>query len=90
MSAASSSKITDRVADVENAFKWIVSHPAQHKTKCRFIINSDWGEIGLLTPSAFIEEDPDSKPSTEFVLSSTKISWGREHSYSYKKDVTVE
>lgn len=74
----------------EDVFKYIVAHPALHMTKCRFVINSDWAEIGLLTPSAFIRQDPDSPPGRRFLVSTTKVSWGREHSEKYRRDVTVE
>ena len=91
MSAAISPEIYNRAADVQAAFQWIVEHPAVHETKCRFVINSDWGEIGLLTPSAFIIPDPNSPPPTDnIIFSSTKITWGKEHSHQFQRDVTIE
>ena len=91
MSLAADPKVYKRVDDFSNAYKWISSNPGVYITKCRFTINSDWGEIGLLTPSAFIEKDPASPPPTDNVnFQTTKVSFGREHSYQFKRDVIVE
>ncbi|RYP41090.1 hypothetical protein DL767_001251 [Monosporascus sp. MG133] len=77
MSTSPDPEVSRRSRDVENAYLWIVSHPRRHRTKCRLTINSDWGEIGLLTPSAFILSDPDSPVQHPNVsISSTKIHWG--------------
>lgn len=89
MSAATDPDVYNRAADVQNAYQWIAEHPAVHETKCRFVINSDWGEIGLLTPSAFIIPDPDSPPPTnDVVFTTTKISWGGKR--QFQRDVTIE
>ncbi|MCJ1292858.1 hypothetical protein MMC34_004411 [Xylographa carneopallida] len=91
MSLAADPKVYKRVDDFSNAYKWISSNPGVYITKCRFTINSDWGEIGLLTPSAFIEKDPASPPPTDNVnFQTTKVSFGREHSYQFKRDVIVD
>lgn len=91
MSAANSDAVSNRASDVQKAFEWIVSHPRTHVTKARFTINSDWAEIGLLTPSAFITQDPDNPyPTDNTVFSTTKIVWGREHSHQFQRDVTIE
>jgi hypothetical protein len=91
MSAATDPAVYGRATDVQNAFQWIVEHPAVHKTKCRFVINSDWGEVGLLTPSAFIVPDTTSPPPTTNInFASTKITWGKEQSHQFQRDVTIE
>jgi hypothetical protein len=90
MSAAADETIVNRASEVENAYKYITSNPAQHVTQCRFVVNSDWAEIGLLTPSAFIKPSPSSPAASDFTLSETKISWGREQSRDFQREVTVE
>ncbi|MCJ1384368.1 hypothetical protein MMC17_007484 [Xylographa soralifera] len=91
MFLAKNPKIYKRVNDISNAYKWISQNPGLYITKCRFTINSDWGEIGLLTPSAFIEINPESPPPSDNVnFQTTKVSFGREHSYEYKRDVIID
>ena len=75
MSGANDSEVAARGTDVQDAFSWIVENPEEHQTKARLTITSDWGEIGLLTPSAFILRDPAHPPPTEAFFSSTKITW---------------
>ncbi|RYP14427.1 hypothetical protein DL765_006370 [Monosporascus sp. GIB2] len=86
MSTSPDPEVSRRSRDVENAYLWIVSHPRRHRTKCRLTINSDWGEIGLLTPSAFILSDPDSPVQHPNVsISSTKIRWdGKPAGYGHQ------
>jgi hypothetical protein len=77
--------------DVEVAYNWIMENPQLHKTKCRFTINSDWGEFGITSPNAFVVQDPDHPPpSDNLSFSGTKITWGKEHSHEFQRDVTVE
>jgi len=94
MSASDEPAVSSRSLDVQRAYEWIGANPQEHRTKCRFVINSDWGEIGLLTPSAFIMEDPDSPidPSVKanLILSSTRITWGKERSHNFQRDVTID
>lgn len=84
-------ELAKRASDIQAAYKWIAEHPRLHETKCRLVINSDWGEVGLLTPSSFIVPDtqnPAPKDNTTFTL--TKITWGKEHSHKFQRDVTIE
>lgn len=87
-------KLADYSMELEKAFRYIVNNPKRHKTKARFVISSDWGELGLLSPDAFIIEDPEHPPAADLkdqlIFNSTKIQWGKEHSYKYKRDVTIE
>ncbi|KAK7444038.1 hypothetical protein VKT23_015435 [Stygiomarasmius scandens] len=39
---------------IQQAFEWIVDHPKVYKTAVSLVIESDWAEFGLLTPSAVI------------------------------------
>ncbi|KAI0054343.1 hypothetical protein BV25DRAFT_915611 [Artomyces pyxidatus] len=92
MSLASDPEVSARANDIQNAFKWITAHPRTHRTKCRLSISSDWGEIGLLTPSAFILNDPEGAvlPTGIAVFNGTKIRWGEEFSYAYNRDVAID
>lgn len=91
MTAAMDDDLNNRAGDIESAFTWIVANPATHQTKCSLTINSDWGEIGLLTPSAFILPDPANPPPTDNItFSKTKIVWGQEHSHEFKRDVRID
>ncbi|KAK4160242.1 hypothetical protein QBC43DRAFT_293133 [Cladorrhinum sp. PSN259] len=60
MSASPDTEVSSRARDVEKAYLCIVAHPSRHWSKCRLDINADWGEIRLLTPSAFMRPDPHS------------------------------
>ncbi|KAI0055779.1 hypothetical protein BV25DRAFT_1723621 [Artomyces pyxidatus] len=86
------SEVNALADDVQNAFKWIVANPRKHRTKCRLSISSDWGQIGLLTPSAFIRPDPEgvALPAGMKEFNETKILWGQWYSYGYKIDVTID
>jgi len=61
--------------DVADAFTYLVEHPQIHRTACRITITSDWAELGLLSPSAFIEIDEKSPAPPRAVITSTKVSW---------------
>ena len=74
--------------DLRDAYTYVAGHPKVHRTKVRMVINSDWGEVELLTPSAFIEEDPAfamQKPPG-FQMSSTKVAWFGD----VRRDETIE
>jgi hypothetical protein len=91
MSFSSDNDVSGRAEDIQKAYDWICENPEDHFTKCRLTINSDWGEIGLLTPSATIVEDKDlpyNRDNTYF--GRTKITWGREHSFAFQRDYTIE
>ncbi|KAI1619206.1 hypothetical protein EDD37DRAFT_584745 [Exophiala viscosa] len=76
--------------DVKSAFYWILENPAPHWTKGVVTINSDWGEFGITSPSAYIIQDPDLPPTVDnLVFSGTKIQWGREYSHAFQRDVTI-
>ncbi|KAI0055777.1 hypothetical protein BV25DRAFT_1921516 [Artomyces pyxidatus] len=90
MALAADPGVSARSGDVQTAFQWIVTHPRTHRTKCRLSISSDWGEIGLLTPSAFIVNDPEGAvlPTNIQVFNGTKVRWGVEH--TYERDVAID
>ncbi|KAL8951509.1 MAG: hypothetical protein Q9222_002512 [Ikaeria aurantiellina] len=76
MAAANDSNVARRVRDVETAFNWIVENPKMHVAKAKLTIQSDWGEIDLLTPSAyFVKDDTRPAPAGETFFSKNKISW---------------
>ena len=66
--------VLSRWTDVQDAYEYLAKHPQVHRTACRLIIDSDWGEIGLLTPGAFIEPVPGtSYDPTTTSLTRTKV-----------------
>ena len=91
MGATFDPDILKRALDVQSAFYWILQNPAPHWTKGAVTINSDWGEFGITSPSAYIIQDPDAPPTIDnLVFSGTKIQWGKEYSHTFQKDVTVK
>ncbi len=69
-------ELNRREADVRKAYSWIVENPKVHLTSVRLSITSDWGEIALQTPSAFIVRN-ESAPIVEgSFFSPTKVTWG--------------
>jgi hypothetical protein len=77
--------------DVKSAFYWILENPAPHWTKAVVTINSDWGEFGITSPSAYIIQNPDMPPTVDnLIFSGTKIQWGKEHSHAFQRDVTIK
>jgi len=70
-----------RASDVHAAFKYIMWHPQPYKTAVTMIINSDWAEFGLLTPSARIIPNPMIPLPEKTVYNPAKILWGKEHSH---------
>ena len=75
MASANDSALASRWLDVFNAYQWVVENPEQHRTAARISITSNWGEIGLLTPSAYIMPDPQQPYAPEIQMSTTKITW---------------
>ena len=53
--------------DINSAFLYLANNPQTHITSCRLVINSDWGEVSLYTPNAYIQADPSvvSEPRTD-------------------------
>ena len=53
--------------DINSAFLYLANNPETHITTCRLVINSDWGEVTLYTPNAYIQADPSvvSEPRTD-------------------------
>ena len=91
MRASPDTEVSNRARDVENAYLWIVSHPSRHLTKCRLDIYSDWGEIRLLTPSAFIRQDLHSPVQRSDVgIGSSSVYWTGKNSENHHQRVTVD
>lgn len=68
-------ELAKREADLKNAYEYITTHPRIHKTKCALTIGSDWGDMNLLTPSAYINVDEGTILPEGAYWSSTKIGW---------------
>ena len=86
MKESEDKSVSDRAIDVETAFRWICANPAVHRTKCRFTITADWGEVALLNLSAFINKNDSNPPPTEdCVFTPTKISCGKEFSRKFER-----
>ena len=82
MRNAASSVVRGRANDIQAAFNYIVSHPQVHETAVTLTIQSDWGEFGLLTPSAMIF------PGTPFprtTFSETKVTFGERLGRDYQR-----
>ncbi|KAL8939667.1 MAG: hypothetical protein Q9216_003243, partial [Gyalolechia sp. 2 TL-2023] len=75
MNSAIDPVLAARGPDVQKAYQWIVEHPDQHFTKVRMVITSDWGELGLLSPSAYIVADPLAQNPELTNIESTKVMW---------------
>ena len=91
MAATFDPTIFKHANDVKAAFFWIAENPAPHWTKGVVAINSDWGEFGITSPSAYIIQDPDLPPASDnLIFSGTKIQWGKEHSHAFQRDVTIK
>ncbi|KAG8527676.1 uncharacterized protein KY384_007829 [Bacidia gigantensis] len=61
----------DEANKVQNAWNYFASHRADHFTKCTLIVNSDWGEFGLLTPG-YVQDVVGNEGTT---FSTSKIHW---------------
>ncbi|KAG8534402.1 uncharacterized protein KY384_001247 [Bacidia gigantensis] len=69
-------ELMSRAADVKNAFQYLTKHPKTHRTNCTMIVNSDWGAISLLSPSATVEEVQGGQvPPDVTAFGETKLSW---------------
>lgn len=60
---------------VQRAYDYLVENPVHHLTLARMSITSDWGEIGLLTPSAYIRKTEGQADVDGLVYSTTKVTW---------------
>ena len=89
MAAANDSAVARRARDVYKAYEWIVEHPEQHLTRARMVITSDWGEVGLLTPSAYIVRDENQTELPGLSISRTKVTWDSPHGVP-QRGLTVE
>lgn len=90
ISGADDAKLARRAEDLEKAYEYFVEHPQKHVSKCRLTISSDWGDLNLLTPSAFIEIDPFLDLPNGTYHSSTKIGWQSPESPPIAADVAIE
>lgn len=79
-------------SQVQTAFSYIVNNPSPHRTTARLVINSDWGEIALNSPAAYIlpDDDPNNTLPDGVVLSPTKVMFGAEYSHKSFRELTVK
>ena len=89
MAAANSPAVARRAGDVYKAYQWIVEHPEQHITRARLVITSDWGEVGLLTPSAYMVKDENQPDLPGLSISKTKVTWDSPHGMA-ERALTIE
>lgn len=95
MSISNNTLVASYADDVQNAFVWMVQNPQPHRTPVRMYIESDWGEFGLLTPSAYVDaatvvvSPPEDPGLNNTIATQTKVQWGKEHSHAYRR-TTVE
>lgn len=75
MNWAVDADVARRGPDVDKAYQWIVENPEEHLTTARLTITSNWGEIGILTPSAYLIQDPQNPLPPGAAISTTKVTW---------------
>ena len=75
MTGADDARLAQRAEDFRTAYTYFVTHPQKHVTKCRLTVNSDWGDMNLLTPSAYIQFEDSIEPPNGTYYSSTKVGW---------------
>ncbi|KAL8671944.1 MAG: hypothetical protein Q9168_003570 [Polycauliona sp. 1 TL-2023] len=73
VSVAKNDVLAKRAVNLEKAYNWIVENPKQHLTQGLLTIQSDWGELDLLSPSAFLTRGTD--PPRDVFYSKNKIQW---------------
>ena len=89
MAGANSSTLARRAREVYKAYQWIVTNPEQHLTRARLVITSNWGEVGLLTPSAYMIKDEGQPDLPGLSISRAKVSWDSPMGAA-EREVTVE
>lgn len=89
MAAANSPALARRARDVYRAYKWIVGNPEQHLTRARLVITSNWGEVGILTPSAYVIKDESQPDLPGLSISRTKVTWDSPQGAA-ERELTVE
>ncbi|KAK3724382.1 hypothetical protein LTR37_001006 [Vermiconidia calcicola] len=80
--------------DVYHAYTYLtVTKPPVCITHCTLVVESDWGEIALQTPSATLAPDPknavDPMYKDNLQTSTTKWQFGKEYSHDYKRAVVI-
>lgn len=73
VSSFKNATVAELAGGLENSYNYLAENPEKHVTKCRLTINSDWGALSLLTPSAYLRTDSQSEG---VYSSSVKIGWG--------------
>ncbi|KAI4144623.1 MAG: hypothetical protein LQ341_002621, partial [Variospora aurantia] len=68
-------ELAARSPDVQKAYNWLVENSEQHLAQARMVITSDWEDVGLLTPCAYIMKDPRQSDMLGLSYSTIKITW---------------
>jgi len=87
MKDSSDDVVRNAANNIEDAFKYIVSHPQPYSTAATLSIESDWAEFGILSPSTVIVLDPTNPLPTMTYLSQTKVLWGKERSHDQRREI---
>jgi hypothetical protein len=68
---------------VQDAYAYIVTHPAIHITHVQFSISAGWGTFGLLSPEAILAVDPAVKKACpgQVTMETKTVRWGHDHPY---------
>ena len=91
MFTARDAKVVSYHRDVLAAYNYLVENPEVHMTKCRMVIYAAWGQMDLLSPSSYIEKDPDNPYPTGTLMSNSTVKWEADYSHWSPSDhVTVE
>ncbi|KAL0067320.1 hypothetical protein AAF712_005547 [Marasmius tenuissimus] len=88
MKYSDNDQIVKFASQIEEAFNWFVDKPKIYKTQVSLVIESDWAEFGLLTPSAVIVKGG-TNPDDNTVWDQTKFRWGRERSHVFEKKTVL-
>ncbi|KAF8319342.1 hypothetical protein DL93DRAFT_2074954 [Clavulina sp. PMI_390] len=91
-SSAQSDVLYYAAPNLKRAFHWIVQNPAPHWTPVALSLNTDWARFRLLTPGAYIVEDPQ-HPYTDIhgaSLTKNQVQIGHEHSHMFTEHPIVK
>ncbi|KAF8308417.1 hypothetical protein DL93DRAFT_2030121, partial [Clavulina sp. PMI_390] len=87
---ADCSILRNAAPELKKAFHWIVQNPASHWTYVTLSLNTDWARFRLLSPSAYIIEDPKNPhAAVGAMLTKNQVQLGHEHSFVYTNNTHV-
>lgn len=80
--------LAQAATQLSQAYTYLVGNPQLHRTKCRLVISSSCGQLDLLTPAAFIKQDPKGSSPPGAFWESTKVGFPPQEFELY--DYTIE